>query len=333
MAGDWIKMRTDLYRDPKVCKIADSLIDPDGDLAKSISNVTRCDMSVTSNVMRNVTVGALVTVWGVARQRGKRVEDDLIIKHSSLSILDYLTDLPGFGEAMATVGWVVQTDEGLVFPRFFEDFNVDPHEELKRKNAERQKRFRENNREENSNVTVTLNSNAREEKRREENKKDKIHSRPPSDPSKPGPEAPTTSTQAEQASTAKKPLPRKTTEHRLDPRFNQFWEAYPRKRKKEDSAKAFAQLDPTPELFETILKAIELWKKTEQWSKHELQFIPYPASWLRGKRWEDDLSNESTSPPQPTTKREKDIAYMARMAATAFAHVHQNGVHKHAIAE
>ena len=25
MAGDWIKMRTDLYRDPKVCAIADEL--------------------------------------------------------------------------------------------------------------------------------------------------------------------------------------------------------------------------------------------------------------------------------------------------------------------
>jgi len=34
MGLDWIKMRTDLYRDPKVCVMADLLMDTTGELGK-----------------------------------------------------------------------------------------------------------------------------------------------------------------------------------------------------------------------------------------------------------------------------------------------------------
>jgi hypothetical protein len=169
MAGDWIKMRTDLYRDPKVCVIADLLMDEKGELSRYVNQNKQRDMAVTRNVMRNVTVGALVSVWGVLRHRGKRVESDLAVNGCNVSIIDDLADLPGFGEAMATVGWVVEVDAGIVLPRFFEEFNVDPEEEAKQKNAERQRRFRAKqgeNAQPESNVTVTLKSNAREEKRR-----------------------------------------------------------------------------------------------------------------------------------------------------------------------
>lgn len=170
MAGDWIKMRTDLYRDPKVCVMADLLLDKDSDLARYVSQNMQRDMSITRNVMRNVTVGALVSVWGVLRHRGKRVDDDLVIKGCGLSVVDDLSDLPGFGAALLFVGWVKETTEAIVFPRFFEEFNVDPSEELKAKNAERQRRFREKKKAESNvtvDVTVASQSNAREEKRRE----------------------------------------------------------------------------------------------------------------------------------------------------------------------
>lgn len=143
MSSDWIKMRTDLYRDPKVCLLADRLMDMKGDLAAYVRQNTHCDMAVTRNVMRNVTVGALVTVWGVTRHRGKRYENDLIIHGASVSIIDDIADLPGFGEAMQHVGWVVQTEDGLKFPNFFEDYNSDPSVSTREKNAERQRRYRE----------------------------------------------------------------------------------------------------------------------------------------------------------------------------------------------
>ena len=168
MAGDWIKMRTDIYRDPKVCIMADLLLDEDGPLARYVSHSCMRDMTVTRNVTRNVTVGALVTVWGVTRHRGKRNGDDLFIAGATSSIVDDIADLPGFGAAMIAVGWAIETDDGLVFPHFFEEFNVEPTEERKANNAERQRRYREK-RNALRDVTVTSQSNAREEKRREEN--------------------------------------------------------------------------------------------------------------------------------------------------------------------
>lgn len=170
MARDWIKMRTDLYRDPKVCLIADALMAQDGALARYVDQNMQRDMMVTRNVMRNVTVGALVSVWGVLRHRGKRVGDDLLLKGCSLAIIDDVADLPGFGEALASVGWADETDDGIVFPRFFDEFNVDPSEDAKAKNAARQRRYRENHKaksDENRDVTVTSESNVRIEKSRD----------------------------------------------------------------------------------------------------------------------------------------------------------------------
>lgn len=171
MATDWIKMRTDLYRDPKVSIIADSLMDEESDLSKYVAQLRQCNMVVTRNVMRNVTVGALVSIWGVMRQRGDRVNDDLVCKGVTLYVLDDIADLPGIGEAMSSAGWAVQTEEGVEFPSFFKEYNVDPAELQKLKNAERQRKFREKTRLESNvtNVTGNVTVTHREEKSREEN--------------------------------------------------------------------------------------------------------------------------------------------------------------------
>lgn len=170
MAADWIKMRSDLYRDPKVSLIAADLLKQQGELARYVSQMNQCDMSVTRNVMRNATVGALVSAWGVMRQRGKRDGDDLVCSGIALCVIDDIADLPGFGAAMASVGWAVETEEGLVFPRFFEEHNVDPAERAKASNADRQRRYRERKQAEESDVTGNVTVTPREEKSREENK-------------------------------------------------------------------------------------------------------------------------------------------------------------------
>jgi hypothetical protein len=173
MAGDWIKMRTDLYRDPRVCVMAEILEDANGDLARYVNQNLQRDMTVTRNVMRNVTVGALVSVWGVMRHRGKREELDLVCRGSTLSVIDDIADLPGFGEAMADVGWAVVTEYGVVFPRFFEDYNVAPDGSSGNSNADRQRRYRERKKGETTvtrDVTRDVTVTPREEKRREEKK-------------------------------------------------------------------------------------------------------------------------------------------------------------------
>ncbi|HAN21596.1 MAG: hypothetical protein A2Y15_05965 [Clostridiales bacterium GWF2_36_10] len=76
-------------------------------------------------------------------------------------------------------------------------------------------------------------------------------------------------------------------------RFNIFWNAYPKKKSKGSAEKAWNQLKPTQELLEKMLKTIEKAKEAEQWQKDGGQFIPYPASWLRAKGWEDDYKESS----------------------------------------
>lgn len=172
MAGDWTKMRTDLYRDPKVCLIADALLDPGSELARFVGQHMQRDMTVTRNVTRNATVGALVTVWGVMRLRGKRIGVDLVCAKATLAVLDDMADLPGFGAAMASVGWVEETAEGVVFPNFFDALNVDPEDKKVSSAAERQRRYRERQKA-NSDVTQDVTRDVtvthREEKSREEN--------------------------------------------------------------------------------------------------------------------------------------------------------------------
>ena len=172
MAGDWIKMRTDLYRDPKVCVMADLLMDAESDLSHFVSQNCQRDITVTRNVMRNAVVGALVSVWGVFRLRGKRSGGDLVVRGATIAVIDDVADIPGFGDSMASVGWVDDAADGVVFSRFFDDYNVDPVADVKAKNAERQKRFRDRKKasESNdlSNVIVTQQSNL--EKSREESK-------------------------------------------------------------------------------------------------------------------------------------------------------------------
>lgn len=143
MAGDWIKMRTDLYRDPKVCVMADLLMDENGPLSQFVCQNQQRHMTVTRNVTRNACVGALLSVWGVVRHRGKRVGDDLRCAGVTVSVIDDIADLPGFGEAMEHVGWVIQRDDCIVFPRFFSEYNAEPTEKPKSNGAERQARYRQ----------------------------------------------------------------------------------------------------------------------------------------------------------------------------------------------
>lgn len=173
MGSDWTKMRTDLYRDPKVCLMADLLMEPSGPLAQFVSQMCQRHMTVTRNVTRNATVGALVSVWGVMRHRGKRRDNDLVCTGVTVSVIDDISDMPGFGDAMAGAGWLVETETGIEFPRFFDDYNVEPGASERGGSAERMRRYRERQKsigdgksDASRDATVTR----REEKKREEKK-------------------------------------------------------------------------------------------------------------------------------------------------------------------
>ena len=66
--------------------------------------------------------------------------------------------------------------------------------------------------------------------------------------------------------------------------FNRFWARYPRRVAKQEALKAWHQLKPSPELVRRMLEALD-WQ-IESWD--DPKYIPHPASWLRGGRWDDE---------------------------------------------
>lgn len=72
--------------------------------------------------------------------------------------------------------------------------------------------------------------------------------------------------------------------------FNQFWNAYPKHIAKQSAVKAFEKLKPDEKLLEAMLKAIARQKESKQWEKDGGAFIPYPATWLNQRRWEDEVT-------------------------------------------
>lgn len=70
--------------------------------------------------------------------------------------------------------------------------------------------------------------------------------------------------------------------------FDRFWEAYPKKKNKKKAREVFTRLKPSEELLEKMLSSIDVAKQSGEWN--DIQFIPYPTTWLNGERWEDELS-------------------------------------------
>lgn len=69
--------------------------------------------------------------------------------------------------------------------------------------------------------------------------------------------------------------------------FSDFWKEYPRKTAKADAQKAFAKLSMNDALMERVMAALFESTESEQWKADKGKFIPYPATWLNGRRWED----------------------------------------------
>lgn len=79
--------------------------------------------------------------------------------------------------------------------------------------------------------------------------------------------------------------------------FDKFWQAYPKKVSKKQAQKSWKKINPSLELFEKILKALEMVKQTEQWKKDNGKFIPYPATWLNQERWNDEINMMQDNKP------------------------------------
>lgn len=122
--AEWIKLRSDLDTDPRVFSMGEFLrtsaqpyilTAAARDLFGDVTN------TVTRNAMRDVTVAALCRVWFAAN----RHTTDGIFKNATLDYLDTLAQVPGFGAAMAHVGYAIHDPAtGTVTLPRFEEYNA-----------------------------------------------------------------------------------------------------------------------------------------------------------------------------------------------------------------
>lgn len=82
--------------------------------------------------------------------------------------------------------------------------------------------------------------------------------------------------------------------------FDVFWECYPNKTAKQAAVKAWAKLKPTESLFGTIMDALK-----KQKPHFKAGFIPHPATWLNGRRWEDAINTQAECQETKPTNQPK----------------------------
>lgn len=144
MAGDWIKMRGNLWDDPRVSKL--------------------CDLTDQSEA---AIVGALYWLWAAADQH----TEDGLMPGLTLRQIDRKTGVQGFGAALCQIGWLEDNPDGVRIVNF-EDHNGTS---AKRRCTDAQRKANVRNvsasdadKQRTESGQKTQNLGAREEKRREE---------------------------------------------------------------------------------------------------------------------------------------------------------------------
>jgi hypothetical protein len=133
MAGDWIKMRADLFTHPKVVRMASAL---------------------KADTFR--TVGGLMSVWclfDVHSIDGK-------LDGYTFGAIDNYLRWDGFASAMNSVGWLAEVEESVVLPEF--DTHNGQSAKRRAQDADRKKESRK------TSAPQADKTRTREEKRREE---------------------------------------------------------------------------------------------------------------------------------------------------------------------
>lgn len=253
MAGEWIKFDSSLPEKPETLAITAKMGWDDPDL----------------------TVGKLMRLFRWFDQHTTDGNADGVTS----TLLDRVLGVTGFTECVATVGWIVVTEDGISLANF--DRHNGATAKSRAQGAKRAATHRGNT---SSNASSNGGSNAdgvtrpspREEKRRED--KDNT------------PQPPTGGRQ------------RRSDAGDEPEGFGEFWSAYPRKVGKDAARKAFAKRKPDAELLAKMLAAVAIQAKSTQWQRDGGQYIPHPSTWLNEGRWNDGegaaQGGDSESRPQ-----------------------------------
>ena len=71
--------------------------------------------------------------------------------------------------------------------------------------------------------------------------------------------------------------------------------------------KAWKKINPSPELVKKIVNSVEIQSHSEQWRRDNGRFIPYPATWLNNRRWEDEVETKVSEDKTTEHKTSYDL--------------------------
>lgn len=93
MSGDWIKMRANLWDDPRVAKLCDITDQPEA-----------------------MVIGGLYWLWATADQHS----EDGTMNGLTMRSIDRKAGIKGFSAALISVGWIEDSEAGVIICRFEE---------------------------------------------------------------------------------------------------------------------------------------------------------------------------------------------------------------------
>lgn len=325
MAGDWIKVRTNLWDDPRVSRL--------------------CDLTGSTEA---AVIGALYWLWSAADQH----TEDGIMRGLTTGAIDRKTGVKGIGDALCDIGWLADHPEGVRIIHFDEHNGTSAKSRMEVARRVAKHRLKESSQGE-QNISAEREAVPRK-LRMEVIERDGnacvycgrmggvlsqtdvkadgyMHidhvipvaqggsndisnlvcscrrcnlekgDRTPDEagmqwPVINGDRAGNKKPLPKQHETVTSPLPREekrredTNKPPLPPKgeFERFWKAYPRKVGKDAAQRAFDKRRPTAALVDDMVAAIERQCRSDAWTKDGGQFIPHPTTWLDQGRWNDE---------------------------------------------
>jgi hypothetical protein len=96
------------------------------------------------------------------------------------------------------------------------------------------------------------------------------------------------------------------------PTFEDFWAKYPRKRSKGDAEKAWGQVAKKGAVPSVIMEGLDRFVEHLRRYPRDIQFVAYPATWLRGRGWEDEYDAEMHAvDPRAVERRAREESWLA----------------------
>ena len=101
-----------------------------------------------------------------------------------------------------------------------------------------------------------------------------------------------------------KTKPKKTE---VNETFELWYSEYPRKEAKQDAIKAWNKLQKSMPELSVMVDKLKKQIAVHNWTKENIKYIPLPASYLNGKRWEDVIEEQVMQEGKPAEIAEKMV--------------------------